>query len=223
MVELPVARVDDRPLRGVDGHADRVGDAVADVVRVAAERADAERRPRRDLDHDRLVGELVLAELRADEPERELRAVNRHVREVAQDVRQRADVILVRVRDEDPFDLVAALAEVLDVGDDEVDAEHLLVGEHEPGVDDQDVVALLDRHHVLPDLTDTAERDDADRASQGASSAPPASSAPVSARPRARQAVRSRGRPPAPGSPSRDRRGARAGAAPLRGGTRGRW
>src|SRR5258708_4345271 len=50
MVELPVAGVDDRALGGLDGDPDGVGDAVADVVRIAPERADAERLAGLDLD-----------------------------------------------------------------------------------------------------------------------------------------------------------------------------
>ena len=64
------------------------------------------------------------------------------------------------VREHDAAHTLLVLPEVSDVRDDEIDAEHLLVGEHETGVDHDDVVALLDRHHVLPDLADSAERDD---------------------------------------------------------------
>jgi hypothetical protein len=72
-------------------------------------------------------------------------------------------VILVGVRDEERADVGAVLLEVGDVGDDEVDAEHLLVGEHQAAVDDDDVVAVLEHVHVLADLPHPAERDDAER------------------------------------------------------------
>ena len=81
-------------------------------------------------------------------------------------------MVLVRVREDDPAHLRLVLAQVRDVGDDEVDAEHLLVGEHEAGVDDDDVVALLDGEHVLADLADAAKWNDAQRVSQRASSDP---------------------------------------------------
>jgi len=70
-------------LRGVDGDAHGVGDAVTDEVRVAAERTDAERGARLDLAEHGAVGELVLPQLRLDETERELGPVDRHAREVA--------------------------------------------------------------------------------------------------------------------------------------------
>ena len=65
--------------------------------------------------------------------------------------------------DEERLDVGAALLEVGDVGDDEVDAEHLLVGEHQAAVDDDDVVAVLEHVHVLADLAHPAERDDPER------------------------------------------------------------
>src|ERR671910_775900 len=70
------------------------------------------------------------------------------------------------------FDLVAEQAagqgagidrHARELGEDEVDAEHLLVGEHESTVDDDDVVAILEDVHVLADLAHPAERDDTER------------------------------------------------------------
>ena len=101
-------------------------------------------------------------QLHADQPVRERRRVHGHV-DLAQDVRQRAGVVLVAVRDEDRAQVLAVLDDVADVRDDEVDAEHVLGREHEAAVDGDDVVAVLEQHHVLADLAETAERDDAKR------------------------------------------------------------
>ncbi len=111
----------------------------------------------------RVVVELVLLDLVAQQAAGEGAGVDRHAREFREHVRQGADVVLVGVGDEERLDVGAALLEVGDVGDDEVDAEHLLVGEHEPAVDDDDVVAELEDVHVLADLAHPAERDDAER------------------------------------------------------------
>ena len=111
----------------------------------------------------RVVVELVLLDLVAEQAAGQGRGVDRHARELGQDVRQRADVVLVGVGDEERLDVGAALLEVGDVGDDEVDAEHLLVGEHQAAVDDDDLVAVLEHVHVLADLPHPAERDDAER------------------------------------------------------------
>src|SRR3972149_5912618 len=49
--------------------------------------------------------------------------------------------------------------DVGDVRDDQIDAQHLLLGEHEAGVDDDEVFAKLEDHHVLADLAEAAQGD----------------------------------------------------------------
>ena len=139
-----------------------VRDAVRDAERLDPEDADAAPTRRAGSCAARSSSsEVVLLELDADEAAGQRRAVDRRV-DAAQDVGQAADVVLVAVGDEDGPQLVAVLLDVGDVRDDEVDAEHLLFGEHEAGVDDDHVVAVLEQHHVLADLAETAEGDDAE-------------------------------------------------------------
>ena len=52
------------------------------------------------------------------------------------------------------------LAEVLEVGQHEVDAEMLVAWERQPGVDDDDAAVGFDHGQVLADLAQAAERDD---------------------------------------------------------------
>ena len=68
---------------------------------------------------------------------------------LAHEVRQRADVILVAVREHDAADHRLALAEVREVRQDEVDAEMLVARKREPGVDDHDRSVRLVGGHVL--------------------------------------------------------------------------
>ncbi len=103
------------------------------------------------------LDEAVLAQLVAQEPERQSRAVHGHGKS-REDVWQRADVVLVTVREDDAADLSDTLLQPLDVRDHEVDAEHLLLRKHQSGVDDHDVVAPAEREHVAPDLAESAER-----------------------------------------------------------------
>ena len=95
------------------------------------------------------------------EPERQPRRPDLGRADLAQEVRQRADVVLVAVREHDRADPVAPLAEVAEVGQDEVDAEVLVAREREARVDDDDLVVRLEHGHVLADLAEAAERDDA--------------------------------------------------------------
>ena len=38
--------------------------------------------------------------------------------------------------------------------------EHVGFGEHQPGVNDQDILVILQHHQVFSDLADAAERND---------------------------------------------------------------
>ena len=103
--------------------------------------------------------QAVLVELRLDEPERQPRRPDLAARHLAHQVRQRADVILVRVGEHDAR--TSLVAEVAEVGEDQVDAEVLVAREREPGVDDDLSSADLEDGHVLADLAEAAERDHA--------------------------------------------------------------
>ena len=79
-------------------------------------------------------------------------------------------VVLVAVRDDAALDAVGVVAEVGEVGQDEVDAEHVGVGEHQPAVEDHDATVDLDARAVPPDLTEPAEEGDLDGLSHAACS-----------------------------------------------------
>ena len=101
----------------------------------------------------------MLFELAFDEGEGELGAVDGDV-ELGEDPGQAADVVLVAVGEDDGADLVAVFDEVADVGDDDVDAEQLFFGEHQAGVDDDDVILPSEGHAVHPELAEAAQRYD---------------------------------------------------------------
>jgi hypothetical protein len=71
--------------------------------------------------------------------------------------RQRAEMILVAVRDHDRLDVVGPLAQIGEVGQHEIDPKHVGGREPESGVDDDDPAAVLDDGHVLADLAEAAE------------------------------------------------------------------
>ena len=54
----------------------------------------------------------------------------------------------------------SAWLQVGEVREDEVDAGHVGVGEHQPAVDDEDAAARLEAEAVPPDLTEPAQEDD---------------------------------------------------------------
>ena len=93
--------------------------------------------------------------------ERQRRAVDGHL-ELAQEIGQRADVVLVPVGEDHRPEALPVLAEIGEVRDDVVDAGHLVVREQEAAVHGDDVVARLDQHHVEADLAQAPQRDQAD-------------------------------------------------------------
>jgi HD-like signal output (HDOD) protein len=108
---------------------------------------------------ERRVGELVLVELGADHRDRQHSAVDhRRLADLAQHVGKRAHVVLVAVGEDDRLDVFGTLAEVGEVGQDEVDAQHFRGREHQSRVDDDDPPVVLDDGHVLPDLAQASER-----------------------------------------------------------------
>ena len=160
LVELEVAGVDHDAGVGRDRERGGVRDRVRDADRLDAERADRERLAGGRLDQPRVLEDLVLAQSLAHEAERVRRPVDRDVVSL-EEVRQRADVVLVAVRDRDPGDVDAEPVEGREVRMDHVDAEPAVV-ERDPAVDDQRLPALHDRHAVHADLAEASERNDAD-------------------------------------------------------------
>ena len=104
----------------------------------------------------RMREDLVLAEPLADEAERVGRRPDGHVVPL-EEVGERADVVLVAVRDDDAREALPEALERREIRVDDVDAEPAVV-ERDAAVDEQHVAALLDRHAVHADLAEAAER-----------------------------------------------------------------
>ncbi len=163
LVELVVARDQDRAQLGAECHRGRVGDRVGGVDQLQRERPELERFARLDLG-ELYVPQLVLVELRAGHRNRQRPRIDGRVEaraELAEHPGKRAEVILVPVRDDDRLDLGRPLAQVGEVGQHEVDADHLRGREAQSHVDDDDPAVVFDDRHVLTDLAEPAERQDA--------------------------------------------------------------
>jgi hypothetical protein len=160
-VNLEVARVDEDPFAAPQDVPDGVGDAVAHRECLDVEGPDPEPGVARDGDQPRPV-EPVLGEAVAEQPERKLRAVHREV-EFPQQERDRPDVVLVAVRQQQRGDGRGRVPQDGEVGDDVIHPQHRVVGEHEAGVDENGRAALVEQHGVHPDLPETAQRHHAQR------------------------------------------------------------
>ena len=159
LVKLEVAGVHDDAGRGGDRQRGGPGDGVGDVDELDAEGRQVDDVAGLDLVHHRVGQPFAVLQLLADQAQGHAGSVHWYA-EAVDDERQRPDVVLVAVGQDDRLDLVGALDQVGDVGDHQVDAQHLLLGEHQAGVDDQDPAVVLDRHHVDADLAQPTEGDD---------------------------------------------------------------
>ena len=125
---------------------------------------------------ERGLGELVLVELGAGHGHGQPAAVDHGdvvLPQLAQHPGQRAEVVLVAVGDHDRLEVVDALAQVGEVGQDEVDPELARGREAQADVDDHDPAVELDDHHVLADLAEPPEGQDLQRAHARAGSSSP--------------------------------------------------
>ena len=109
-----------------------------------------------DLDERRV--DPVLAQLGRDQGEGEPRADQRDVAAQPQQVRDRADVVLVPVREDDGGDVAQAVLDDPEVGQDQVDPRLLGLREQDAAVDDQQLPVELEHGHVAADLAEPAQR-----------------------------------------------------------------
>jgi hypothetical protein len=162
VVELVVAGVDDAPAGCLEHDRGGVGDRMGHADELEPEGAELDGVVAgHQLPQLGDAQQAVLVELRLDERERQPRREHERHLHLAHQVRQRPDVILVAVGEHDRAHHVLPLLEIREVGQDEIDAEVLVAREREARVDDDDRPVRLVHGHVLADLAETPERNDA--------------------------------------------------------------
>ena len=100
--------------------------------------------------------QAVLLQLQADQAHAHAGGIDGGV-DGPQHIGQGPDVVLVSVGDEDAPDLALVLDEIAHVGDDHVDAVHIVIREAHAAVHHDDVAAVLIDRQVLPDLIQSAQ------------------------------------------------------------------
>ena len=113
--------------------------------------------------------DAVLVELGLEQREGQLRADQRDVRRSRRRYGHRADVVLVAVREHDASTSSRRSRMDVEVGQDQVDAGLVVLGEEHAAVDDEQPAVVLEDGHVAADLAEAAERDDAQAARRAAS------------------------------------------------------
>ena len=123
-----------------------------------AKRTQLHRVPHADLAELCLAQDAVLLQLRLDQPQREPGPVDGDV-ELLEDKWKAADMVFMPVAEEDAEHVAAPVEQIRDVREDEVDAEHVLLGKHQARVDDEDLLLPFEGPHVDADLAEAAERE----------------------------------------------------------------
>ena len=106
-----------------------------------------------------IIQQVMLVELVFDVGQRELSAPDRHI-QLGKNPRQRADVVFMAVGQDNRAHLLAVFDQVRDVGNNDVHAQQFGFGEHQAGVDDDNVIAPAHGHAVHSELAQTAQGHD---------------------------------------------------------------
>jgi len=157
VVDLEISGVHNQAERRANGIAHRVGDGMIDVEGGDVVRAQFNPLPWQDGMKVGMAQQAVALQFDFNEAARQRRGVHGHAVQLAQQEGQAPDVVLMAMGDDDAAHLGAVVDQVAKVGDDQIDAEEVLLREHEPGIDDEDVVVVLDDGTVAADLSQAAQ------------------------------------------------------------------
>src|SRR5581483_2738767 len=156
-IDFEVAGVDHDAQRRADSQRNAVHQTMGHADRMKGERSQPEAVAGSDLVQLHFVEQTVFFQFAFSQRERKFRAVNGDI-EFAQNPWQAADVVFVAVSENDAANLIPVLQQVRDVWNNDVYAQQFRLGEHQAGVDHDDVVAPADDHAVHTELTESAER-----------------------------------------------------------------
>ena len=157
LIDFEIPSVDDHAKRRADGQRHAIQRAVGYGNEFDFEWADFDRAAGQDFAQRGGIEQARFFHALFHERQREARSVQRNI-QIAKNVRQRADVIFMAVRQHNRANLRPVLLEVGNVRNDQVDAQKLGLREHHARVDDDDVVAEPQHHHVHAEFTEPPER-----------------------------------------------------------------
>src|SRR6266853_2823503 len=156
-VNFEVARMQHHAKWGVDGQGDAIDQAVRYLQRMNRKRPNFKPLSGTNLAQIGIIQQLMLVKFIFDISQRELGAPDRNI-QFAEYPGQRADVIFVAVGKHDAAHILAIFEEIRNVGNDDIDAQQLGFGKHQPRVDHDNVIAKADGHAVHTELAHPAER-----------------------------------------------------------------
>ena len=158
-VNFKVPGVDHGAHMGVDGESHGVGNGVVHMDELHSELSRPDGLAGLHSDELGALGQAVLLQLQLDEPGGKTGAVDGQVY-LLEDIGNGSHVVLVAVGDEEAPDAGTVFDQVGHVGDDAVNAIHVVPGEGHAAVHHDEFPAVLVSGHVFSDLIEAAQRDD---------------------------------------------------------------
>ncbi len=160
-VELPVAGMEDVAERRADHDPRRLGDRVRHGNELEIEGPDFEAAAELDLIDGELQAAALLVELGAKHAGREARSIDRRP-QPGPKIDDRADVVLMSVRDDDAIERRTLLLDEANIGQDDVHARLGIARERDAEVDHQPAARIGGAEAVEiavhPDLAEAAQR-----------------------------------------------------------------
>ena len=165
MVNLEIPRMNDATPGRVNANPHRIRDAVAHPKPGRPEALPKLNRLLRLHHMDvrrRVPCPPPLVQLDRNQPMRQPRRIHRNI-QLRQHIRQRANMVLVAVRNQYPPHPLRPRRQIRNIRDNQVNARHILSRKLNAAVNNDNVVAALQRHHILADLAQTAQRQNPQR------------------------------------------------------------
>src|ERR1700733_538370 len=157
-IDFEVAGVNDHAQRSMNRQRNAIHKAVRYANGMNRKGTGLEAFPGTNLAQISIVEQPVLVEFVLHVGQREFRPPYRHF-ELGENPGQCADVIFVAVGKDDSANPLAILNEIGNVGNYNVNTEQFSLGEHQPGVDHNNVIAPAHGHAVHTELAEPSEGD----------------------------------------------------------------
>src|SRR5215469_12437550 len=158
-IDFEVPGMDDYAQRTVNGQGDAVDQAVRHLDGMNGEGSDLDSLVGAELAKIGIIEQTVFVEFVFHIGQREFCTPDRHV-ELREDPGKSPDVVFMAVRENDGPNALAIFDQVGNVRDHDIDPEQLGFGEHESGVDDDNVISPAHSHAIHTEFAQSAEWDD---------------------------------------------------------------
>ena len=156
-VDLEVAGHHHGAHGGLDGKGHGVGDGVVHMDKLHLEAAGLDDLPGLMGEQLDLVGQVEFLQLPLHQPQSQPGAVDRNP-QILHQVGNAADVVLMAVGDKKAPQLVLVLDQIRGIGDDRIDAVHVVLGEAHAAIDHDHIPAVFQHGDIFADLIEAAQR-----------------------------------------------------------------